>query len=241
MQRAPLVCLLLLSMLLPPAHAQRDTTARLAGTVRSSINGLPVSGVMIAVKGTQVFGVSDSTGSFALVGLPEGRQTVRILYGDSLSYEHKIDLKQGKTLTLSVLLDVAATELAPIVVEAQTLRADRSLAGFYERKKSGFGRYYTLEDLKRRPLETLQTLLLESGVRVRCRVGQCLALGSDGGRVCAMSLFLDGLRVPPDYLNLARVDDLAGVEVYKVPVEVPPEFWSGLRSPCGAVAMWSRR
>ena len=241
MQRAPLVSLLLLSMLLTPAHAQRDTTARLAGTVRSSINGLPVSGVMIAVKGTQVFGVSDSTGSFALVGLPEGRQTVRILYGDSLSYEHKIDLKQGKTLTLSVLLDVAATELAPIVVEAQTLRADRSLAGFYERKKSGFGRYYTLEDLKRRPLETLQTLLLESGVRVRCRVGQCLALGSDGGRVCAMSLFLDGVRIPADYLNLARVDDLAGVEVYKVPVEVPPEFWSGLRSPCGAVAMWSRR
>jgi len=196
---------------------------------------------MIAVKGTRVFGVSDSSGSFALVGLPEGRQTVRILYGDSLSYEHKIDLKQGKTLTLSVLLDVAATELAPIVVEAQTLRADRSLAGFYERKKSGFGRYYTLEDLKRRPLETLQALLLESGVRVRCRVGQCLALGSDGGRVCAMSLFLDGVRIPADYLNLARVDDLAGVEVYRVPVEVPLEFWSGLRSPCGAVAMWSRR
>ena len=103
------------------------------------------------------------------------------------------------------------------------------------------GRYYTLEDLKRRPLETLQALLLESGVRVRCRVGQCLALGSDGGRVCAMLLFLDGARVPADYLNLARVDELAGVEVYKVPVEVPPEFWSGLRSPCGAVAMWSRR
>ena len=241
MQRAALASLFSLSMLFTSAHAQRDTSARLTGTVRSSINGLPVSGVMIAVKGSRVFGVSDSTGSFALVGLPEGRQTVRILYGDSLSYEHKIDLKQGKTLTLSVLLDVAATELTPIVVEAQTLRADRSLAGFYERKKSGFGRYYTLADLKRRPLETLQALLLESGVRVRCRIGQCLALGSDGGRVCAMSLFVDGLRMPPDYLNLARVDELAGVEVYRVPVEVPAEFWSGLRSPCGAVAMWSRR
>src|SRR5438034_9912767 len=86
-------------------------------------------------------------------------------YGDSLSYEKEMDLKQGKTLTLSVLLDVAATELAPIVVEAQTLSAERSLAGFYERKKSGFGRYYTLADLKRRPLETLQALLLESGVQ----------------------------------------------------------------------------
>jgi len=196
---------------------------------------------MIAVKGTRVFNVSDSTGSFTLVGLPGGRQTVRILYGDSLSYEKEMDLKQGKTLTLSVLLDVAATELAPIVVEAQTLSAERSLAGFYERKKSGFGRYYTLADLKRRPLETLQALLLESGVQVRCRVGQCVPLVSDGGRLCVMSLYLDGLRMPADDLNLARVDELAGVEVYKVPVEVPPEFSSGLRRSCGAVVMWSRR
>src|SRR2546427_2013245 len=101
MQRAALTSLLFLSMLLTPAHAQRDTTARLTGTVRSSINGLPVSGVMIAVKGTRVFNVSDSTGSFTLVGLPGGRRTVRILYGDSLSYEKEMDLKQGKTLTRS--------------------------------------------------------------------------------------------------------------------------------------------
>src|SRR5205823_176842 len=212
----PFTGLLILGSLVTPARAQRDTTARLTGTVRSSINGLPISGVMIAVPKVRTFDVSDSTGSFTLVGLPGGRQTVRILYGDSLSYEKEMDLKQGKTLTLSVLLDVGATELAPIVVEAQTLRAERSLAGFYERKKSGFGRYYTLADLKRRPQETLQTLLLESGVQVRCRVGQCVPLVSDGGRLCVMSLFVDGLRMPADYLNLARVDELAGVEVYKI-------------------------
>jgi Carboxypeptidase regulatory-like domain len=240
MHRAALASLLFLGMLLTPVHAQRDTTARLAGTVRSSVNGLPISGVMIAVKGSRVFNVSDATGSFTLGGLPAGRQTVRIRYGDSLSYERDFDLKQGKTLTLSVLLDVAATELAPIVVEAQTLSAERSLAGFYDRKKSGFGRYYTLADLKRRPLETLQALLLESAVQVRCRLSQCLALGSDGGRACVMSLFLDGLRMPPDYLNVARVDELAAVEVYKIPFEVPQEFSSGLRRPCGAVLMWSR-
>ncbi|HYR32089.1 MAG TPA: carboxypeptidase regulatory-like domain-containing protein, partial [Gemmatimonadales bacterium] len=78
MQRAPFSCLLFVGMLVTSAHAQRDTTARLAGTVRSSINGLPISGVMVAVKGSRVFGVSDSTGSFALGGLPEGRQVVRI-------------------------------------------------------------------------------------------------------------------------------------------------------------------
>src|SRR6266550_2229351 len=240
MQRAALTSLLFLSMLLTPAHAQRDTTARLTGTVRSSINGLPVSGVMIAVKGSRVFNVSDSTGSFTLVGLPGGRQTVRILYGDSLSYEKEMDLKQGKTLTLSVLLDVAATELAPIVVEAQTLSAERSLAGFYERKKSGFGRYYTLADLKRRPLETLQALLGESGVSMRCRLRDCIPLTWSAGRQCIMSLYLDGVRLPSDQLDLIHLDDLAGVEVYKRGFDVPVEFQSRFGNECGAALMWSR-
>src|SRR2546426_5043517 len=112
MQRAALASLLFLGMLLTPAHAQRDTTARLTGTVRSSINGLPVSGVMIAVKGSRVFNVSDSTGSFTLAGLPGGRQTVRILYGDSLSYEkemrseeHTSELQSPCNLVCRLLLE----------------------------------------------------------------------------------------------------------------------------------------
>src|SRR3989454_6374859 len=204
MRRAPLWCLVFLGMLVAPARAQRDTTARLAGTVRSSINGLPISGVMVAVKGSRVFGVSDSTGSFALVGLPDGRQLVRILYGDSLAYEHEMDLKRGKTLTLSVLLDVVAAQLAPIVVEAQTLRAERSLAGFYERKKWSPGRFYTLADLGQRASHSLDGVLSESGVQVLCRLGNCLPIGSDGTRQCVMSLYLDGMRMPVAYLKQIR-------------------------------------
>src|SRR5258705_12234416 len=172
MRRAPF-SLLFLGILVAPAHAQRDTTARLAGTVRSSVNGLPISGVMVAVKGSRVFDVSDSTGSFALGGLPAGRRLVRILYGDSLAYEHEMDLKHGKTLTLSVLLDVVAAQLAPIVVEAQTSRAERSLAGFYDRKKSSFGRFYTRADLEQRAAYSLDGVLSESGVQVGCRLGSC--------------------------------------------------------------------
>ena len=241
MERAPFSCLLLLGMLVTPAHAQNDTTARLAGTVRSSINGFPISGVMVAVRGSRVFDVSDSTGSFMLVGLPDGRQLVRILYGDSLAYEHEMELKRGKTLTLSVLLDVVTAELAPIVVEAQSLRAERSLAGFYERKKSGFGRFYTLADLGHRASYSLDGLLSESGVQVLCRLGNCRPIGSDGARQCVMSLYLDGMRMPVTYLNQIRVDELAGVEVYKHGLDVPMEFKSSFRNTCGAVVAWSRR
>ena len=241
MQRAAFTCLLILGILVTPARAQRDTTARLAGTVRSSINGLPIAGVMVAVKGSRVFDVSDSTGSFALGGLPDGRQVVRIRYGDSLSYEHEMDLKSGKTLKLAVLLDVVAAELAPIVVEAQTLRAERSLVGFYERRKWSVGHFYTRADLDQRAAHSLDGLLGESGVQVVCRVGSCLPIGSDGARRCVMSLYLDGLRLPVASLNQIPVEDLAGLEVYKHGLDVPTEFRSSFRNTCGAVVAWSRR
>ena len=240
MRRAPFSCLLFLGMLVASLHAQRDTTARLAGTVRSSINGLPISGVMIAVPKVRAFDVSDSTGAFALAGLPAGRQTVRILYGDSLSYQQELNLKRGKTVTLSVLLDVAAVELAPIVVEAQSLRAERSLAGFYDRKKWGFGHFYTLADLDRRRGLSLRTLLSESGVQVRCGIGYCVPLGGGIVRRCVMSLLVDGMRLPADEVEMIRLDELAGVEVYKHGLEVPVEFQTGFGGECGAILLWSR-
>jgi len=235
--------LLFLCVGAPPrlsAQVGRDTTARIVGTARSSTNGLPIVGVMVAVPGARAFGVSDSTGAFALAGLPPGRQTVRIVYGDSLSYDAEITLKRGKTLTLAVLLDVDAVVLSPIVVEARSLLAERTLAGFYDRKKWRFGRFYTLADLERRRALSLRTLLGESGVQVRCGLGYCLPVGGSFARGCVMSLFLDGMRVPADQLETVWLDQLAGVEVYKHAFDVPVEFQTPFGGECGAVLMWSR-
>jgi hypothetical protein len=228
------------------AHGQTDSapgqtdSARLAGSVRSSVNGLPIAGVMIAVRGTQIFDVTNSVGGFALGGLPSGRQKLRILYQDSLSYEHDIKLTAGKTLKLAVLLDVNAVELAPIVVEAKSVRAERSLAGFYDRRKWGFGWFYTRQDLERRRGLPLESLLRESGVSVGCRPGYCLPLGWNGGRSCVMSVYLDGGPTAGDQLDLIRVDELAGVEVYKRRFDVPLEFQWGTGNACGAILLWSR-
>jgi len=195
---------------------------------------------MIAVRGTRTFDVTNSAGSFALAGLPSGRQMIRILYRDSVSYEHPIKLTAGKTLTLSVLLDVDAIELAPIVVEAKTLRAERSLAGFYDRRKLGFGRFYTLVDLDRLGNLSLRGLLGHAGVVVRCRLRSCVPVLMNGARACVMPLFLDGLRVSPDYLEILHVNELAGVEVYTHGVDVPVKFRWDVDGGCGAILVWSR-
>lgn len=236
--------ILLLALWLGPrpglGQAPQDTAARIVGTVRSSIDGLPIAGVMVAVRGAQAFGVSDSAGRFTIDRLAPGRRTVRIRYADSLSYEHEITLTPGTTMMLAVLLDVSAVALSPVLVEARSVRAERTLAGFYERKQWGLGRYYTVADLDRRGAQSLQTLLDEAGVELRCGSGPCAPV-SFAGR-CAMSVFLDGMRVAPEFVERLRLDQLAGVEVYRHALEVPVEFLLADRSRgnCGAVVLWSR-
>jgi hypothetical protein len=196
---------------------------------------------MVAVAGKQLFDVSDSTGAFALSGLPTGKQTVRILYRDDVFFERPFTLRAGRTLRLEVLLDVDAVELAPVVVEARSVRAERSLVGFYERRKYAFGRFYTAEELEQRGSQLLRSLLAETGVQVLCRRGRCLPVISNAGQPCVLSLYVDGFPFPLERLEFARVDDVAGVEVYKRALEVPVEFQRPARTgACGAVLMWSR-
>src|SRR3989442_15802750 len=107
-----------------------------------------------------------------------------------------MDLKSGKTLKLAVLLDVVAAELAPIVVEAQTIRAERSLVGFYDRRKWTVGRFYTRGELGQRPAHPLDGLLGGSGGPMVGRGGSRPPPGSDGGRQCVMSPLLAGLGGP---------------------------------------------
>src|SRR5260370_24210912 len=75
-------------------------SARLVGGVRSARNGLPLQGVTIFVRGTHRSDVTDSAGAFAVPDVPSGNQAVRILYGDTLSYEKTFHFRRGKPLEL---------------------------------------------------------------------------------------------------------------------------------------------
>ena len=220
-------------------NAQSDS-AVVTGTARSSVNGQPLAGVMIAVGGTKAFDVTDSTGTFALLGLPPGKQIIRVLYRDDVVAEHPFTLKQGKTLQIHVLLDAEAVELAPIVVQARSVRSLRSLAGFYERRTRGFGRFYTFEELERRGPLPMRALLNESGIEVRCRMGSCVPVIPRGGRLCMPPVYLDGWLLSSRELESWRADDLAGVEIYRGAINVPWDFRRGLGHDCGAIVMWSK-
>lgn len=249
-QRDPLAVLALALLLMAPSQggAQQDSarrspaadSARLVGDVRSSRDGFPLEGVKIFVRGTHRFDVTDSAGAFAVSDVPSGDQTVRILYGDTLSYDKVLHFTRGKTLVLAVLLDAKAADLTPVVVEAQGLLADLSLAGFFERRRTAAGRFYTYDQLEQAVPRSLRVLLLEAGINVQCTRNRCVPLGVSGSRACVLSLYVDGVPIQAEEVEAFHPDELSGLEVYRRAADIPLGF-RRRQDDCGAILMWRRR
>lgn len=218
---------------------QQDTLAAIRGSVTSAFDGRPLSGVMIAVPTVGRFAVTDSTGTFVLGRLPSGKQRVRISYLERGSADHDVPLRRGKVTVLAVLLNVEAVDLAPVVVEEWGGHFVRSLAGFYDRKRRGFGTFFSWEDIERIRPYRLSSLLRQTGVLVQCWGGECLPYTFEPTRRCPMALYVDGMPIDPVFLDAIDPGDVAGVEIYRRASQVPFEF-VGLRDGCGVVAVWSR-
>lgn len=215
-------------------------SARLVGAVRSARNGLPLQGVKIFVRGTHRFDESDSAGAFGVTEVPSGDQVVRILYGDTLSYEKGFHFTRGKTLELAVLLDAQAPDLTPVVVEAQGLLADLSLAGFYERRRGGVGRFYTYEQLEQAVPRSTRVLLSQAGITLQCAHVRCVPVTVSASRPCVLSLYVDAVQIQADAVESFHPNELSAVEVYRRAIDIPLGF-RRRQDDCGAILMWRRR
>jgi len=99
--------------------ASIDSSAGFHGTAISSYNGRPLAGVVIAAPDIQKLVVTDSFGRFDITGLTPGRRAVRISYDGRVTQDFLFDVGGEQNKRLAVLLDVAAVDLDPIVVEAR--------------------------------------------------------------------------------------------------------------------------
>lgn len=233
-------------------HTQSDSSAAIRGTARSSLNGSPLAGVMISVPAARAFTVTDSTGRFELRRLPAGTQQVRVSYEGRGTEEYDFDLQRGRTKSISVLLDVEAVDLDPIVVEVQHRDFSRNLAGFYDRRTSysGFARFYTREDLERRGVTDMSRLLVLDGVVTECGRGGCVPMRWTRGHICPVAVAVDGMPFwERDYATIP-LSDVEAVEVYRSGVAnswgAPPSATtvaageSQLAATCGSVMIWTR-
>lgn len=242
--------------------AQEDRSVAVRGTVLDEASDAPLEGVVIAAMDS--FGdvlvrrTTDAAGEFTFtvkdragVRLRARRIGYREVNTPFLSFE-------GRDLhVVELRMDTEAVPLAPLTVVARSRRLERSpvLSDFDRRAESGFGWYFTRDEIEEIAPTLVSDLLARvPGVRLESSGGSNLrrtltmarsSVGPGGGR-CPAQIFLDGRLVTRSNAIEFPVDDLVtpeaveGIEVYRGLSTVPPEFLTP-SSRCGVVAIWTRR
>ena len=237
------LCGLLMSVVMTSVPLAQQGIARvtsIAGTVRDS-GGLPVALAQVSVR--DVRGVSDSAGRFALAELPLGAGTLHVRRLGFAPLEVAVDLVDGRTDTLQLVLAAVARALPALNTESDATRL--RLTDFHRHRKNGMGQYFNRKEIEERHARRLSDLLRGvPGVRIiPDRQGrlQLRMVRTSGTRDCPPDFWIDGIRAP--YLNIDDVPltDIEALEVYRGPAAMPPEFANRMGNPgCGVVVIWTR-
>lgn len=225
--------------------AQQPTT-RLSGTVIATWSGEPRAGVHVTVAGRPVQ-TTDANGRFEFPALPSGRAKLRVEYASRTSAERDLELPAGKTLQIEVLVDSAATDLAPSIVDAARLESRLGLAGFYARRRLGFGRFFSRADIERTHDHLVTQVLSLAGASYRCGTAGCAPVMFRFGRECRMVMLIDGYPAPQQDITSMELDDVVGIEIYhrgyqSAAGETLENGYdlAALARGCGLVVIWTR-
>ena len=221
-----------------PVNANGGTVT---GVVGDSSN-VGIVGATVMIRGGTTVAVSADDGAFRLTGVPLGPQTLiarRIGFRpDTLA----VTVRGDSAVTVRLRLRSSAQQVAPVIITAGRTRYTGRLAGFYERRERGNGRFFSAADIDRRQPRLVSDLLRTvPGVRVGTQNGQNIV--TFRGRNCAPLVWLDGSPATAGYLDvdLFQPSTLAGIEIYSGQATVPAALtWLRGKSNCGVIALWTR-
>jgi len=235
------------------------------GMIREPGTGEPVrdAEVFLTQKlGTiRVTGSTDDRGFFRLQTRTPGDYvfSARAL-GFSEVEDAPVAVLPGRLTVLDVQMAPEALRLDPLVVTAEARTYHLEMQGFYQRKTEGLntGIFFPPEEIEeRRPVNVTDLFWGLPGTRVivseEGQVGVYFRAGERWNQVCWPMVYRDrhlistgGLPNPAIGTEPAVLDemispfDLAAIEIYRSPAEIPPEF-NCANAGCGVIVLWSKR
>lgn len=225
---------------------------RVIGRVLDAETDRPLSATAVSLVGRGTEVETDRQGRFALSGILAGEQHLEIRRIGYARLLLPLSVASGLTTELEIALPPEPLEMEPLV--ATVIRPRRlEIVGFYERKFWGElvsgGTFFTAEDIdRRRPLRISHMIADAPGIRLRCSgsgINSCRLVNprfsegfSPGG--CTMNTYVDGVLIRGGVVDEFVLPlEVAGVEIYQGPAQLPGEF-AGSDARCGAVVVWTK-
>jgi hypothetical protein len=215
---------------------------RPAGTVVELQTNAPVATAMVllfdSASAAQVAAAeTDGTGAFVLSPVPRGPYVLRV---ERIGFKTVVDslwLDTPEDAALAVFMVPDAVDLEPVVVTTSRTTA-YYMRDFERRRATGSGTFITRSQIERKRWnETSQVLQSIAGVRVvRGTRGEASRFRRGTGRP---QVYVDGAALHGSVSIDTAVlpDDIEGIEVYS-DAGIPLQY--AVRSPCGAILVWTR-
>jgi len=215
--------------------------------VVSDTNFVPLSGAEISIFGTRIRVETGESGRFRIRDVPAGQYLVIVRRVGYRPASGMLEVPPTDTLRLSYTLEGLATTLAPVVVTEH--RASLRLAEFEDRRRGGVGQFLTEEQIDKRnslfSTELVRTFLSVKLVPGKGLLGGWNAYSARGDKnfqgACPMAVLVDEVQMPAPF-NLDMLPsphDLAGIEVYAGPAQIPLKF-KGYDRGCGIILIWTK-
>lgn len=229
-----------------PAGAQAfdpDSAAALTGTVVSALTGAPLPDAQIVHVGARLGAITDSAGAFHIAGLPPGPDTVRVSLIGYAEASTPLRLEPGATTHAVFMLAETVLRVADIYVEVKQSPLRDPLSEFEKRRSRGSGYYITPEMIEEQNPERASDLLRRvPGLTVGpWEPGGASILIVRANQYCRPTMYLNGTLWPGHHIDELDRNSILGIEVYRGPAEMPPQFHLGGRASCGALVVWTRQ
>ena len=231
-----------IALLVALAAVASAQTAELTLLVRDGLTSSPVSGASLTVAGLS--GAADDFGRAELLGVEPGPLRVVARGPGYAVLDTTLQIPAESHVVAVLPLAPEVEHLGEVTVEAETVN-DGLLRrrGFFARRQQRAGVFITREELDQRGASQVADVFGGvAGVRVQHDAAGT-SLVSSRRRGCLMAMYIDGTEMTYLARNLDALpyDDIAAVEVYRGPAEVPLEYTqTKSQETCGAVLIWTR-